>query len=335
MPRVKFITKNHGQGDWLRQMPSGQGELGTCRFIFDVNCQEYDWLVVYDDFPKKVNGRKFHYESLVCPAAKTILVTSEPESIKRYERAYVRQFGQVLTSQSPQALPHPRAVRGPSTSLWYYGQGGAERLTVDDMRAGPPEKSAPLSTVCSDKQQKHTLHYRRWQFTQTLRQELPQLEIFGHGVRPMRDKAEAMDDFKYHIAIENFYGPHHWTEKLSDCFLAGCLPFYYGCPNAEDYFPAESFIRIDIDDPLGAAKTIRQAIDQDAYALRRDAVLEARRRVLEEHNLFARLARLIETESSAHDSLDPRQRLYSRHAARWRAPCLWLRERFQRLARQS
>ena len=53
-----------------------------------------------------------------------------------------------------------------------------------------------------------------------------------------------------HIAVENHIAPHHWTEKLSDSFLGYCLPFYIGCPNAADYFPEQSFIGLDIEDPL-------------------------------------------------------------------------------------
>ena len=320
MLRIKFITKNHGAGDWLRQIPGGVGQFGGCQFIFDSSCRDYDWLVVYDDFPKfSAPDLAYRFEPLACPVENTILVTSEPESIKRYESAYTRQFGCVITSQSEKGLKHPNAIRAPSTSLWYYGQGGAERKTVDLISQALPSKTQQLSTVCSDKKQKHTLHFKRWIFTQAIKQALPELDIFGHGVRPMRDKAEAMDDYRYHIAIENHFGAHHWTEKLSDCYLAGCLPFYYGCPNAEKYFPADSFIRIDINDIEGAIEIIREALANDAYSKCKDAVVEARRRVLEQHNLFVRLEQMVcSGDLSGTGSL--KQRLYSRHAARLRSP---------------
>lgn len=320
MLTIKFITKNHGAADWSRQIPGGAGEIGGCRFVFDSKCRDYDWLVVYDDFPKlTAAGVAYRFEPLDCPPENTILVTSEPESIKRYESAYTRQFGCVITSQSAQSLNHPNAIRAPSTSLWYYGQGGGAQKTVDEMAQTLPCKSLQLSTVCSDKKQKHTLHFKRWTFTQAIKQALPNLEIFGHGVRAMRDKAEAMDEFRYHIAIENHFGAHHWTEKLSDCYLAGCLPFYYGCPNAADYFPADSFIRIDIDNVEASIEIIRKALAEDAYAKCKDALFEARRRVLNEHNLFVRIDQIISSgNSSATGSLQ--QRLYSRHAARLRSP---------------
>ncbi|MFN3875524.1 MAG: hypothetical protein ACK4L7_06395, partial [Flavobacteriales bacterium] len=48
------------------------------------------------------------------------------------------------------------------------------------------------------------------------------------------------------------------------------LPFYYGCPNVEDYFPPESFIRIDIREPEAALAAMRAALaaewDHEAIA---------------------------------------------------------------------
>ena len=43
--------------------------------------------------------------------------------------------------------------------------------------------------------------------------ELPELDIFGHGVNPMNDKAEALDPYRFHIAVENHVYDHHLTEK--------------------------------------------------------------------------------------------------------------------------
>lgn len=52
--RVKLLGKykpgRDGEG-WLRIFPGRQPMWGNCRFIFDRDCREYDWLVVYDDLP--------------------------------------------------------------------------------------------------------------------------------------------------------------------------------------------------------------------------------------------------------------------------------------------
>ena len=46
-------------------------------------------------------------------------------------------------------------------------------------------------------------------------------------------------------------------DVLPDAFLGYTLPFYHGCPNANEYFPPESFIPIDINDLDRTADIIR------------------------------------------------------------------------------
>ena len=107
---------------------------------------------------------------------------------------------------------------------------------------------------------KHSLHAQRYQFTQQLKREAPKLEIFGHGLRPIQYKSEALEDYKFHLAIENYRGPHHWTEKLADAFLAGCCPIYYGCSNILDYFPEDPLILIDINKPSEAISILKKPL---------------------------------------------------------------------------
>jgi hypothetical protein len=91
--------------------------------------------------------------------------------------------------------------------------------------------------------------------------------------------------------VENYRGNDYWTEKIADCWLAGTLPFYYGCPNLGKYFPAKSFIRIDLDDFDGAARIIRRTVDDGEYAKRLPAIHEARDLVLNRHQFFPAMAR--------------------------------------------
>jgi hypothetical protein len=289
--QVKMIGTVKQPKTWLRQFPGGRPIWGRCEFLFDPAAREYDWLVVYNDLPD-VCG---HEERLACPGRHTILTTTEPSTIKAYGNAFTAQFGHVLTSQADWALPHPSRIFSQPALQWFYGLGRERLLGYDEMFARPPlEKSKELSTVCSTKRMRHTLHSRRYAFTWALKKTIPQMDVYGLGVRPMADKAEALAEYQYHLAIENFIGEHHWTEKLSDVFLGAALPFYAGCPNAGDYFPEESFIPIDLRDVEGAGEIILRAIRDDEYRKRLPYILEARRLVFEKHNIFAVLSREIE-----------------------------------------
>jgi len=312
---------------WLRQFPKGRPEWGDCRFVMDNDASAYDWLVVYDDLPRELTDRfSKRVETLACPRARTILVTTEPSSIKPYGTDYLAQFGLVVTYQEPWAISHPNILFSHCGEHWHYGVRLEPPTTYDELkRAQPWTKDRVLSTVCSSKQERHTLHYSRFAFTQKLMAAMPELDVYGRGVRPILDKREAIDPYRYHIAIENQICPHYWSEKLADTFLGFALPIYGGCPNVGDYFPEESYIAIDIRDADAAVARIREAIASNQYDKRLPAILEARRRVLDEHNLFALLNRLIRERDPGAVPCAPGAKIYSRHALRRHKPLTAIR----------
>src|SRR5690606_35130381 len=112
-------------------------------------------------------------------------------------------------------------------------------------------------------------------------------EIYGRGFQPVSDKREAIDPFRYHLAIENTVAGHYWTEKLADPLLGWSLPIYCGAPAAADYFPEGSFEPIDLDDLDVAADRVVHILDADPYESRVPAIAEARRRVLQDYSLPA------------------------------------------------
>jgi len=318
--RVKFLTKNPKEDvseAWSRFLPGGNAVFRGCHFLFNRNERNYDWLVVYDDMPS-VSGERFTLwrEELACSREHTLLITTEPSTIKVYGSGFLRQFGHVLTSQEPWAIRHPHAIFSQTGLIWFYG-GETERGHYDFIASHPPEaKQHDISTVCSSKQQRHTLHKARYEFTQKFREAYPTLDVFGHGVRFIADKADALDPYRYHIAIENHVYRHHWTEKLSDCFLGLTLPFYHGCPNAADYFPEQSFIPINMHYFDETAERIKRAVADREFEKRLPALREARRLVLEEYSTFPLLARLIKERHSALPSTRTPETIMSRHA--WR-----------------
>jgi hypothetical protein len=291
---IKLVGRVPDPTILARQLSRSMVPTEQIGFVFDPDARDYDWYVVYDNLPSQAGERfAMRREDLACPRENTILLTSEPSSIKIYDRAFLRQFGHVISSQEPWAIRHPGYVYSQSGMRWYYGLGKTRRLSVDDMIAAPPlAKTRMVSTICSSKSHGHTLHRKRLRFSFELKRFLPELDLFGHGIRPMDDKAEALDPYRYHVAVENHRSPHHWTEKLADAFLGCTLPFYFGAPNAADYFPPESFVPIDIDQPEETAARIRAAIESEEYERRLPFILDARRRVIEEYNMIPLVANL-------------------------------------------
>lgn len=56
-------------------------------------------------------------------------------------------------------------------------------------------------------------------------------------------KLETLQKFKYSFCYENATGYDGYiTEKIFDCFFAGCVPIYWGAPDITTHIPADCFI---------------------------------------------------------------------------------------------
>ena len=338
--KVKFmhrgLRRGHSFAGFLRQFPGSNPQWGPCRFDFDVDCRDYDWLVVYHDLPR--GDTFFTEEMLACPREKTMLVTGEPSTITVFGTDYLRQFGCILTFQEPWAMKHANVIFHHPGLIWHYGLpfGKGEFITWDMLAVTPPpQKTRLISTVCSKRTGNVTLHSTRVDFTWRLKEDLPELDIYGHGVNPMDDKAEALDPYRFHIAVENHVYDHHLTEKLPDAFLGYTLPFYHGAPNAADYFPKDSFIPIDINDYPRSLDIIKSHLTNNEYEDRLPYILEARRRVLEEQNLFAIISRKICEKDRVINTTTMGKVIRNRSTMRIKNPLAGLRSLAQKAATKT
>lgn len=56
-------------------------------------------------------------------------------------------------------------------------------------------------------------------------------------------KLDVLSKYKFCFCYENSCAiPGYISEKIWDCFFAGCIPIYYGAPNILDYIPSDIFI---------------------------------------------------------------------------------------------
>jgi hypothetical protein len=275
----------------FRQTPGAAGVWEDCTFSTDEDNGPFDGWVVYDSLPRPCAAG--------CDPQRTIFVTGEPASVHSYDPQFLAQFAAVISPHP--ALRHPRVFRQQPAVPWWAGvvidyqpakQASAWRLDYDHFKAMTPGlKPKCLSVICSNK----TLtagHRERLRFLERLMEHFGSaLDVFGHGLRPVTDKWDAIHPYRYHIVLENVRADHYWTEKLADNFLAGAFPFYCGCPNLGDYFPAGSYCAIDRHDPDAALAAISAAIAADVYESAVPLLAEARALVLDRYNLFPEIVK--------------------------------------------
>jgi hypothetical protein len=59
----------------------------------------------------------------------------------------------------------------------------------------------------------------------------------------VRSKREMLLKYKFAICYENARDiPGYITEKIFDCFFAGCVPAYWGAPNVTEHIPRDTFV---------------------------------------------------------------------------------------------
>ncbi len=293
MIRIKYVHNGLISAKEHRLPPI---ELEDCVFIQDASCREYDWLVLYDDMPRSSIGSVVdEREELACPPEQTIFVTAEPPTIKIYPRVFTRQFGYVLTTHLPKYLPHPNHRIGKGCLHWQAGYPRSETLAMPDY-----QKTKQFSTVCSTKQQTHTLHQARYRLTKYISEHMPEMDWYGWGVKRLQYKYDALNDYRYHLAVENYINDYHWTDKISDPILGLCLTFYAGDPRLGEVLPPECYIPIPLDDHEAALRIMQEAMRNNEYEKRLPAIREARRLLVTKYNMFNQVVDLIHEHNATH-----------------------------------
>jgi glycosyltransferase involved in cell wall biosynthesis/GR25 family glycosyltransferase involved in LPS biosynthesis len=188
-------------------------------------------------------------------------------------------------------------------------------LTYDElMTAGPVQKTRSLSAVVSSKRSSPG-HHHRLDLIHALERDGRAVDVFGwdnnegfrnhRGSLPPYDKRDGLLPYRYTIAVENHAENNYVTEKLVDALLAECLPFYWGCPNLEEFLEPQAFVRLPLPDIGASVELIRRTVLSGEYDRRLPAIRRAKRQILDDLQVAPILARIAHGASLV-DSLDVR-----------------------------
>lgn len=93
-------------------------------------------------------------------------------------------------------------------------------------------------------------HVYRYELAEKILSSELDVDIYGRGCNILKIKyandkrlkgeficsKEMLEEYEYHIAIENFKSSDYFSEKLMDPLICNTIPFYLGCRNYEKYF---------------------------------------------------------------------------------------------------
>ena len=269
------------------EYPAFPLDIGALHFVTDAP-DRADWLVSAFEIKHGIVTR--------VPRERRILMLTEP--VSNLPARYANQFGILVAPQSIRSFSgiwHQSHAALPSGFARDVTRAGRPSLYPYDQLVSlqPPEKRDAITVVVSNK----TLfpgHRRRLAFVRLLKEAIgDRLEVYGDGLHKVAIKANVILPYKYHLVLENTVMPSYWTEKLADAYLGYALPVVSGPNNLAEWFPEESFVSIDIDDPEAAIATIKTVLDDDIYARRLPAIMEARNRLIRNERLCPLIARVI------------------------------------------
>jgi glycosyltransferase involved in cell wall biosynthesis len=287
MVTVRIIKNYQWNGyDLIRQTPKSKGYWGNIHFT-EEPVDECDYLVV-------LNFAKFD-TTVVCPPENIWALMQEPylPDIFPWVNKGHEHFAKVFI---PSGSTFTDKYIPSHTCLPWFDY-DVESSYDNLLNICVPNKVSEISLVSSSKKV-FPGHKARLEFIRFLQStNIVDIDMFGRGINPIKNKWDALAPYKYSIAMENTKSAHYWTEKVADCFLAYTLPIYYGCTNLEDYFPSESFVRIDIANIKESMETIEQVVKNDIWKERLPAIKEARELILNKYQLFPFLADRIQAEN--------------------------------------
>lgn len=292
--RIGLIARD-AHDMFARTLPTdSEGIWAGRKFSAFTEGERYDWIVVVH---WSLNGPV----DVVGDPRNVAYVSLEPQEIRPFRPRFFDQFGRVVATDP--SLRHPGLVRRTGMGWWVgigvdydevHRRDPGVRLTYDDLVRMPvPSKARRVSVVTSTARRFPGHVARDRLLAEILSHPIARhIDIHGGGRNPVRDKWDAIAPARYHLALENCSMPDYWTEKLSDAFLGFSLPLYFGCTNLDEYFPAGSFERIDAFRPADAIRSIERVLDEDPWEHRLPDIIEARRRVLDDHHPLSVLARV-------------------------------------------
>lgn len=279
-----------GPVNTLRQTHYCSGIAGISNYVSEdpENC-DFAIIGMNEKFDKKLES--------IFPREKRVMIIMENPSIWKVKNEILNQAGIVISPFQNDYHINMRWIRSQPGIPWFYG------INFDinsNLEHKPLSSNSELSALASKKRSHKTkllsvimsgkAGLPGYEWRKSLANQLQLImgrdcEIFGFGHKPVADKAEAIDDFLFSLAIENEDSDYYWTEKLADPLLGFSIPIYSGARKVQEDFPSEILTIPYFMDINKACKQIIRYIS--TYSPQMNAGMEQNRSaILYKHNFF-------------------------------------------------
>ena len=278
MKKTVRISRNYSFPNLLRQTSNQSGVFGD--YFFTEESLPSDYLVILNAPPKDIKGDFL--------SGGTLLISQEPPYEKNnYYQSYFKFADTIISKFKNKKLKNHLTDVQPGLP-WHINKSFDELLNLS-----PGPKLKNLSWITSNLAI-HEGHIKRLEFLEFLKQHNFEFDLYGRGFKEIEDKFEALYPYKFSIAIENYFSNDYFTEKLIDCILSYCIPFYYGCKNLNKYFPKGSYLSLDLENKNSSMLEMKEKINSNFWEENIENIKEARHLILYKYQLFPLIIETIE-----------------------------------------
>jgi GR25 family glycosyltransferase involved in LPS biosynthesis len=278
---VKTKIKLIGNWQSCRQMAKEFGVMAQSDFVITSEGKADYYIIV--NFPP---------EGEFYDPQKTIILQMEPWVNDNSKNWGVKTWG-IWAEPDPSMFLHVNSHRKfLNPAQWSFNE---------DLENLPPKKDK--ATVVLSYKTNDIGHQLRIAFTK----EMGNIDIYGRenyhnldsyiGVVPNDNKYNVFSKYKYVLSVENNSETNYATEKIWEALVCECLPFYWGCPNLENYINPNAFVRLPLEDIEESMRIVEQAIREDWWSMRIDAIREAKRKIINELGFFPMIKKIIENNT--------------------------------------
>lgn len=195
------------------------------------------------------------------------------ELVMTMDKGRIAEYNKIFTFSERVLDRYSNAAFLPASGLWYGTEinGGV----IDEKLYEQKDKN--VSVVASNKTFGKYHQLRVKIANDAIRTGL----VDGYGRfcgNYIEKKADALQNYRYSIVVENDVNSYYFTEKLLDCFASMTVPIYLGATKIEEYFNVDGMIILHEEECDNLEKILKQCSEQD-YLSRLDAIRDNFERV--------------------------------------------------------
>lgn len=299
MINIRLITTLENAPEiLLRQSKNSDGVWGGCKFYLSDELEEYDWVVVCHNSALDRN-RKYKYS----PGHLIYVSMESREKFVLSTSKFLKQFDLAIGCDSTLSRSVKKLYRENITTWWVglHVKIENQRHIITSGRCLDytilesitfPKKINKISVILSIKSMTDGHRRRHKLVTELLKRPIGKfLDVYGVGYKEIYDKWDVLFNYKYHLVVENDRNEGYWSEKIGDAFLSYAMPIYDGCPNIENYFEIDSFLKINSDNIDECDLLITKLINEE-IVYKPESIQKSRMMILNKFNIFETLSRI-------------------------------------------